>query len=342
MSTPTQLRDLFQRFVPLVSLPPSEVAQLLRYTRLVRRGAGQQLFRRGELAATSCWLVSGRVEIDAGQGPSELHAGSEAARHPLAPGAQRSASVRCIDDCELLHIDRERLDLALTWSQGSAIEVRELEAGSEDDWIVALLQRPAFQRLPAANLAQLLAAMEPQRASDGEDIIRQGEPGDHYYVIAEGRCVVLREHGGVQRQLAELGVGQGFGEEALLSGQPRNATVRAVGAVQLMRLSRADFSRLLQVPLLRGIELSELPPGAALLDVRLPDEFIHGHLPTAINLPLAQLRDAAAALHRDRLYVVYCDTGRRSAAACFLLAERGVDARFIVNGVPAQALVERF
>ena len=74
--------------------------------------------------------------------------------------------------------------------------------------------------------------------------------------------------------------------------------------------------------------------GAILVDVRLPEEYLRGHLEGAVNLPLRRLRSEARAMDSSRPLVVYCDTGRRSAAASFLLSERGFDARWIERGVP--------
>ena len=75
-----------------------------------------------------------------------------------------------------------------------------------------------------------------------------------------------------------------------------------------------------------------------LVDVRLPSEFAHGHLPGAINVPLGRLRKLASTLDSKREYWVYCDTGRRSASASFLLTERGFDAKLVRGGVPAHEL----
>ena len=75
------------------------------------------------------------------------------------------------------------------------------------------------------------------------------------------------------------------------------------------------FNKLLKAPLLVEVNMADKPPQAVWLDVRLPDEFAHGHLPNAKNLPLVKLRALAATLDPTLEYWVYCDTGRRSASA---------------------------
>jgi rhodanese-related sulfurtransferase len=138
-----------------------------------------------------------------------------------------------------------------------------------------------------------------------------------------------------------LGVGQAFGEESLLSGEPRSATVRALSDGTAMRLSAEDFNRFLRAPLLREIAVEDIADDAVLVDVRLPDEYRRGRLPGALNLPLSRLRVESARLDPAPCYVVYCDTGRRSASATWLLCERGLDARLLAGGVPVDEMPVR-
>jgi rhodanese-related sulfurtransferase len=108
---------------------------------------------------------------------------------------------------------------------------------------------------------------------------------------------------------------------------------------RLVRLGAADFKNLLQAPLLREASLEEARSGVTLVDVRLPEEYRHGHLP-ALNLPLSGIRERCAQMDRSRPLLIYCDGGRRSAVATFLLAERGFDARWVAQGVSASQMTE--
>ena len=63
--------------------------------------------------------------------------------------------------------------------------------------------------------------------------------------------------------------------------------------------------------------------------------------PGAINVPLAHLRELTGGLDPGRCYVVYCDSGRRSASATYLLCERGFDAHLLAGGVPADEMPVR-
>lgn len=340
--------SLFSRFVPLQSLVPSDRSQLAKQSSLVNYQPGQVVFSRGELARTQAFLIEGELELQDDRGARRLKASDPEARYALAPGQRRAQAALCLKPAQVLFVDRELLDVMLTWSQTGGLEVRELgavataDADEDHDWMSALLQSKAFLRIPPGNIAQIFASMEPVAFDAGQSIIKQGEPGDYYYVIRDGRAQVVLEDasGNSEEELAQLGVGRAFGEEALVSGEPRNATVRALTRCSLMRLSSAAFARLLKAPLMREVQLGDLHPNVRLLDVRLPSEFERGHWPGATNVPLGRLRTLAAGLDPAREYWVYCDTGRRSASAVFLLGERGFDARLVRGGIGVAQLTE--
>jgi CRP-like cAMP-binding protein len=340
--------DLFSRLVPLHSLLHGDRGTLAKQSSVLSYRAGQVAFTRGELVRNQAYLISGEIELQSEQSSMIVRATGEQARHPLAPGSKRTATALCLKPSQILFVDRDLLDLLLTWSQTGGAESRAevqplAETPNEDDandWMTSLLQSKAFLRVPPGNIAQIFASMEAVSFSPGQTIIQQGAPGDYYYVVTEGRVqVVLRDRDGTtEEELAQLSVGKAFGEEALVSGAPRNATVRALTRCTLMRLSSTAFMRLLRAPLLQEMTLADRTEKQQLIDVRLPEEFEHGHLPGAINMPLARVRDAVKALDPNHEYLVYCDTGRRSASATFLLNERGLNAKVVRGGVPIEEL----
>ncbi|MEP7060483.1 MAG: cyclic nucleotide-binding domain-containing protein [Actinomycetota bacterium] len=77
----------------------------------------------------------------------------------------------------------------------------------------------------------------PVTAGGGEVVIREGDPGDRFYLIEDGAVAVTA----AGRHVADLGPGDFFGEIALLRDAPRNATVTAGGPVKLLVLERAEF-----------------------------------------------------------------------------------------------------
>jgi MFS family permease len=103
---------------------------------------------------------------------------------------------------------------------------------------LALLRRLAlFRPLPPATLDQLASALIAVTATDGDEIIRQGDSGDRFYVIARGEVDVSLDG----QHVATQGEGDYFGEIALLRDVPRTATVTAKGDVELFALERDEF-----------------------------------------------------------------------------------------------------
>lgn len=322
---------LLRRFVPMDGLADESLQRLCRAASVHAVPAGQYPIRAGQAIAQAMWLIDGELLVtDSRSGRRDvIRADSARAAHRLAGPPSATMSAHCQTDVRLLSVDAALLDLLLTWDQSSACEVAGIDDAMTDDWMTRLLQAPAFQKLPPTHLHALFQRLQPVVARAGERVIREGDAGDFFYVLVEGRCRI--EHQGAQPrplQLAELGPGDCFGEEALIAGLPRNASAVMLTDGRLMRLARQDFVELLNEPLLMRLDLgaaqARVSAGAARwLDVRLPSEFEEGHLPGSRNLPLRLLRVRIGSLERDKLQICVCDSGRRSAVAAYLLTQRG-------------------
>jgi voltage-gated potassium channel len=94
---------------------------------------------------------------------------------------------------------------------------------------------PLFQKLGASALAEIVRSLKPRTVPAGAVICRKGEKGDRMFFIAEGRVSVATP------QPVELGPGSFFGEMALVTGEPRSATVSALTEVSLLSLYSLDF-----------------------------------------------------------------------------------------------------
>ncbi|MCB9642813.1 MAG: cyclic nucleotide-binding domain-containing protein [Myxococcales bacterium] len=103
-----------------------------------------------------------------------------------------------------------------------------------------------FSRLDADSTAALMDYLFPVEAVDGQILMRQGERGNEFFLISEGRVVLTRRVDGEEEVLAELGPGQFFGEIALLTPLRRTATVTCLGPCQLLRLTREDLRGVVQ------------------------------------------------------------------------------------------------
>jgi putative ABC transport system ATP-binding protein len=104
---------------------------------------------------------------------------------------------------------------------------------------------PTFANQSPAVLSEMAEKMVREQHRAGGVVIRQGDEGDRFYVIGRGACDVVREDGGQSRLLTTLRRGDFFGEVALLTGRPRNATVVAHEDTVLYWLGQADFKAVL-------------------------------------------------------------------------------------------------
>jgi CRP-like cAMP-binding protein/rhodanese-related sulfurtransferase len=339
--------NLLRSFSPLDGLKKENLQALSRKAALKELPAGRLLFREGDTDKRTYYLARGQIELRSADAPvAMIKAGSIEARSPLAPGVPRRFTGRAVTDIDYVSIDSDLLDVLITWDQTGSYEVEELSAGgvgaSSDDWMTVLLQTKAFHRIPPANLQAIFMRMERVTFKTGDVVIRQGDEGDYFYAVTAGRCAVTREtplnREGIR--LAELGPGDTFGEEALISESKRNATVKMLSDGSLMRLKKGDFNTLLNEPMLQWVNYEEATglvegSGAKWLDVRLPSEFESFRLPGAINIPLYFIRLKLKQLDPNLRYIVVCDTGRRSSAAVFILNERGFDAVALRGGLTA-------
>ncbi len=99
-----------------------------------------------------------------------------------------------------------------------------------------------FMGLGLATIERIAREFENRHVAAGETVITEGERGQTYYLIATGEAVVLKGNGISQRELGRLGPGDGFGEMALVSDEPRSATVRAASELELLSLDREHFT----------------------------------------------------------------------------------------------------
>lgn len=155
----------------------------------------------------------------------------------LIYGTPRAATVRAKTDVKLWGIDRDSYRRIL---MGSTIRKRKMY----EEFLsrVSILENlDKWERLTVAD------ALETVSFEDGQTIVKQGEPGNDFYIIAEGTATVLQQRvdGQDPIEVGRLGPSDYFGEIALLLDRPRAATVIARGPLKCVKLDRARFERVL-------------------------------------------------------------------------------------------------
>jgi len=341
--------EVLHRLDPIASLSAASVRELSRLCYVEHIARNHDPFRLHGARQQAVYLVKGELRLVYADDSSEIFVGGTAAA-AAALGRRTPAftAAQAITDIELIRIDEDMLDIMLTWDQlaaprGGASAGRTTDVDATD-WrtmsgmfAAENLTRGVFSGLPAAHIDALFNRFQRVKVRRGDEIIREGDEGDNYYVIESGRCAVTRRVGGATVDLADLKTGDAFGEEALVSDSRRNASVTMRTDGVLLQLARQDFNELLREPLIKRIGRDEAErkaaAGAVWLDVRFAAEYSLDKMPGAINIPLNEVRNLFGSLDPGKEYIVYCQTGRRSSAAVFLLAQHGYKAWLLDGGL---------
>jgi CRP-like cAMP-binding protein len=337
---PNQIKALS----PINSLNPENVRSLLEKLSATAIEAGHYLFKKGDMDKCHIYVLEGEVELVEDKKVIQvIKAGTPDGQQPLVQNFPRPVSARAKTKVVITKINSDMLDIMLTWDQTGSYSVEAIDDDDETDWMARILQTRAFHRIPPANIQAMFMRIESVNYKPGDKVITQDEVGDYFYIIKEGRCLVTRATPANPKgvKLATLSVGDSFGEEALISESKRNASVTMLSDGLLMRLNKEDFNSLLNEPLLNWVSYEEgkafVAAGGIWLDVRLPDEHKSKHIKGSLNIPLIFLRMKASSLDIEKKYVIYCDTGRRSSAAAFLLNEREIESYVLTDGIDQAA-----
>jgi CRP-like cAMP-binding protein len=109
----------------------------------------------------------------------------------------------------------------------------------------ALAATPLFAGLPSDTLESIVENLSLVSLEKGEHLFREGDPGDATYVVVEGEVAVQAE-GPPRVEMQRLGAGAFLGEVALMTDQPRSATVTALSPAELLRIDRGTLARVLE------------------------------------------------------------------------------------------------
>ncbi|HEX3246699.1 MAG TPA: cyclic nucleotide-binding domain-containing protein [Chloroflexota bacterium] len=161
-------------------------------------------------------------------------------------GAPRNATVRARGELEVYYLDGGQFH---RWLEDDLEGRDEVRSRMLDQALLA--EVPIFSGLSPVERSQLFERLGIERFAPGDVVFRQGDSGTKLYIVAEGSFEVLARAAGegqqeLGRHVAELRVGEFFGEIALLRDEPRTASVRALKPAVCYTLNRKDFGRLLE------------------------------------------------------------------------------------------------
>ncbi len=356
MNTPENKQkysDKIRQLIPINELSQDLQNQIISKGELIEVKKKDLVFNQGDRDNFSYYLLEGEIELEANkQVHNSIAAATDRARYPMAQLQPRQFSGKAKANSVVLRLNRDTVDNMLVMQQskivpeesildsGGIVEIDEIDGvNDENDWMTRMLQSEIFSGMPTANIHQLFSLLEPVQYRAGELVIKQGEPGNHYYIIQEGRCEVLRQSapGGKDIRLAELHAGDSFGEEALIAATVRNATIRMITDGVVAQLSKDSFVTLIQKSVLKAVSSERaaeiVKTGGKWLDVRFKNEHDRNSIEGCLHIPMNILRLQLEKLNRDTHYVLFCDTGGRSSTAAFLMTDRGFTASYLDGGL---------
>jgi CRP-like cAMP-binding protein len=345
--------EVFSQFLPISDLDGQFLSEVVRQTRVITVPKGTMLFKRGKALCDHYYLLEGEVDLINNEfGVERVKSGTDRSQRvlntqsPTVVSAVAKTHVRyCIVNCDVLARQLALAKAPPPVAAGAEIETSTtggepgIEVGDlsdSKDWMTCLLQSHLFARIPWSQLQELFNKFETLPVSAGEKVIREGARGDYFYVLASGTALVTNRSGSVDIELSE---GSYFGEEALISDAPRNATVTMNSAGVVKRLCAKDFASLVRQSVIQYLELRKLEAlkkPYKLIDVRMPLEYRVAHLPESLNMPLSRLRDNLGDLGQGSLYAISDEAGPRAEIAAYILCQAGFDAVVLKNAAAAQ------
>jgi CRP-like cAMP-binding protein len=226
------------RAVPVwADLPQARILALSRDLHLEAIAEGEEVVRQGDTEDRFYIVSSGAFEaVVDGQVSGRLVRGDYFGEAALLSGAPVPATVVAVEPSHLFWVDRANFRAHLAHD----VDVRDRLLAAQA-YRAEVAGMPLFRRLGPTDLDLLLERFEPHTVDAGGVLMRQGEPGDRFYVIRSGELKVLKDG----QELARLGAGDAVGEIALLLDRPRTATVEAVSRAELLALDSQAFKDLL-------------------------------------------------------------------------------------------------
>ena len=116
---------------------------------------------------------------------------------------------------------------------------------TQERMITFLLATPMFESLDPAEIKQLTRIIEVRELAAGDVLFEEGDPGDAWYSLYRGKLDVVKNAGSSEQEIVSLETGASFGEIAILDGQPRSATIKALEDSVVLTFVRPAFDQLL-------------------------------------------------------------------------------------------------
>jgi cAMP-dependent protein kinase regulator len=204
--------------------------------------AGEDIIVQGEIGETFYLLEDGSVDVYISKGGGDqkkvhtYQTGDSFGELAIMYNAPRAATCRAATECKLWELDRTSFKVIVV---AAAMQKREKYMGF-------LKEVPILTTLTEMETSTLADSLAEETYQDGQVICAQGDEGNFFYVIKSGKAICSQlDAAGDDKVVAELTDGSYFGEVALLTSKPRQATVKASGELKVLAVDRATFTRVM-------------------------------------------------------------------------------------------------
>jgi CRP-like cAMP-binding protein len=326
------------------SLSDGALEALANAVQTVKLPADTVIIREGEYGDSFYLICEGTVEItkntDYGQIAklSTAGAGEGFGEMALLTNLYRSCTVTAKTGVTLGKISREDFQEICHFDRTFSIILERRARDYTDFNRLKTLQPLAL--IEPEKMCLLVSGMEEKTYSSGENIVTQGEKGNAYYIVKSGRVAVIKKKAGCEpEKVAEMKSGEGFGEEALIREEPRNATVQAIDETSVLTIYKQTFVEIMQKTFIENAFPEDLDAAererVVFVDARITPEYNEEHIAGAVNIPIEILRDKYPELDRHRDYYTYCTNDSRGMTAAFLMKSMGFHVKALRGGLSA-------
>lgn len=302
------LYDQLTRIPEFSHVASNELRALAAGARILCLPKNRWLVQNGKHLHAYFYLLRGSVRTYLPD--QRLKHPSFGALHHFYPGCH---SVKTVSTCQVLFIEASRREFLM--QQGGDMQ----KIGQQREaWLADFLDSQMMRDLSSDHWRALLKSFRKRTFEQGASIITKGEKATACYVLERGHAAV-HDQG---RTLRHLNPGDFFGEDALILGTQRNASVTALEDVVLHAIEAPAFERWL----LRAVvePVSACASGVAL---NLGKSMIPGSIP----IGLGSLRDQLDQLDMRSDYYIVGGSQRHRELAAFLLLQRGIRVRLVAS-----------
>jgi CRP-like cAMP-binding protein/thioredoxin reductase/Fe-S-cluster-containing hydrogenase component 2 len=235
-----RIQQLLPKAPLLAGASEAQIRELLFFSKFHRIAPGEIVFRQNDFSESLYMILDGTLEVltrgddGAERSVTKMATGEYFGEMSLMSGRRRSGTVRALKEALLWEVGRKAM-LKFIHMMPQAKHL------IDRTFVVRAFQIYVFPHADYAVLSNIAERAEVLTFERGAEIVREGDEGDSFFFLRSGKVKVYQTRNGREVIVAYLSAGQYFGEMALLTGEPRTASVRTIDRVEVIRVSRADF-----------------------------------------------------------------------------------------------------